>query len=112
MKQIVTRLLTKKPKLEQNKLLKVIADCIGEYPEDDVKLALNLRFQDNKKRLDEKNIKGGYVHERARKAYKSIKNKLQRCYIYVKFADLGIPRTNNSLEAINSHLKAKATIHR
>lgn len=88
MKQIVTRLLTKRPKLEQNKTLKQIADCIGEYPEDDITLALDLRFQDSKKRLDEKNIKGGYVHERARKAYKSIRNKLQRCYIYLKFADL------------------------
>lgn len=112
MKQIVTRLLTKKPKLEQTKVLKQIADSIWEYPEDDVSLALNIWCSTHKKRLDEKNIKWGYVHERARKAFKSLRNKIKRCYSYAQYPELWIPRTNNSLESINSHLKSKATIHR
>ena len=112
MKQIITRLLTKKPKLEQTKSLKVIADCIWEYPEHDIEFALQIWFAENKWRLDERNIKGNYVHERARKAYRSIKSKLTRCYTSVHYPDLGIPNTNNSLESINSYLKTKTAIHR
>lgn len=112
MKQIIIRLLTKKPKLEQTKSLKVIAECIWEHSENDVKLALDVRFENNKQRLQEKNINSGYMHEKARKAYRSIRNKLKRCYMSLNFPALWIPNTNNSLESINSHLKSKVTIHR
>jgi transposase-like protein len=112
MKQIVTRLLTKKPKLNQTKSLKLIADWIWEYPEEDVRLALDIWFQENKQRLDEKNFNDWYIHERARKAYKSVRSKLVWCYTYIQHSYIWIPRTNNSLESINSHLKSKATIHR
>jgi hypothetical protein len=112
MKQIVTRLLTKRPKLEPTKALKVIADCVWEYPESDIEFALHIRFTEHKWRLEERNIQGHYMHERARKAYRSIKNKLTRCYTSAHYPDLKIPKTNNSLESINSHLKSKASIHR
>lgn len=112
MKQIIIRLLTRKPRLKETKALKVIADCIWEYPEDDIKHALEMRFEDNKKRFNEKNDKVKYLHERARKAYKSIVNKLKWCYAFAHYPELQIPKTNNSLESINSHLKTKITIHR
>lgn len=112
MKQIIVRLLTKKPKLEQTQSLKVIADCIWIHPEDDIRLALTVRYDDNLTRLKEKNEKERYSHERARKAYKSIKNKIRRCYTFEQYPELNIPKTNNSLESINSHLKSKTRIHR
>lgn len=112
MKEIMRRYLTKKPKLEQNKSLKVIADCIWEYSEEDINLALDVRHSENKKWFFAKNMSWKYVHERTRKAYYSLKKKLSRCYIFVKYSELWIPNTNNSLESINAHLKTKIKIHR
>ncbi len=112
MKQIITRYLTRKPKLEQNKRLKRIADCIWEYPEEDVKLALNVWGQENQKRLKERNIKWWYMHTRTRRAYRSIVNKLKWCYEFAHNPKLWIPKTNNSLEATNWHLKTMIKIHR
>jgi hypothetical protein len=54
MKQIITRYLTKKPKLPQNQSLKTIANCLGEYPEEDVTFALEIRYKDNKEWLKNK----------------------------------------------------------
>ncbi len=112
MKQIVVRLLTKKPKLKQNKQLKNIAACIWEYPQEDIKCALDVWCHENKERLNEKNDKWNYMHIKTRKAYKSITKKLSYCYTFHKHSDLWIPKTNNSLESINSHLKTKIWIHR
>lgn len=112
MKQIVTRLLTKRPRLPQNKRLKLIVSCIGDYPEEDIQLALDVRAKENKEWLNEKNAKWWYIHERTRKAYRSIRRKLCRCYTFAHYPDLRIPKTNNSLESINSHAKTKIAIHR
>jgi hypothetical protein len=112
MKQIITRYLTKKPKLEQNKKLKTISDCIWEYPKEDIKLALDTRYIDYESWINEKNSSWNYKHERTRKAYNSIMNKLSYCYTFKHYPELWIPKTNNSLEWINSHLKTKSIIHR
>ena len=112
MKQIIIRLLTKKPKLEQTKVLKEIAMCIGTYPKDDIQLAFDVWYEDTKERLWEKNENGGRKHERARKAYTCIKRKLTYCYTFTQYSNLNIPNTTNSLESINGHLKSKVTIHR
>jgi hypothetical protein len=112
MKQIIIRLLTKNPKLEQTKRLKEIAMCIGKYPREDVQLALDVWCEETKEWLLEKNDKHGRKHEKARKAYATIKRKLPYCYTFAQYPDLKIPTTTNSLESINGHLKAKATIHR
>lgn len=112
MRQITTRCLTKKPKLEQNKQLKNIVNCIWDYPEEDIKLALNVWYQENKKRLSDKNENWNYVHVKTKKAYNSIIKKLPYCYTFDKHSKLWIPRTNNSLESINWHLKTKLSIHR
>jgi len=98
MKQILRRYLTKNPKLEQNKSLKMIGHCIGDYPKRDIELALNVWHEENKQRLNEKNENSNYKHVRTRKAYKSMKSKLYRCYTFQRHRELGIPRTNNSLE--------------
>lgn len=112
MKQIIIRLLTKKPKLKQTKRLKEIAMCIGNHPKNDIKLALNVWHEEFKEWLAEKNEKGWRKHERARKAFASIRKKLSCCYMFAQHPELNIPTTTNSLESINGHLKSKATIHR
>ena len=112
MKQILTRYLTRKPKLEQNRKLKIIWSCIWEYPKEDIELALKIWHEENKSRLNEKNYKWNYIHIRTRKAYSSMKRKLYWCYSFKEYPELWIPNTNNSLESINSHLKTKIRIHR
>jgi hypothetical protein len=52
------------------------------------------------------------IHARTHKAYRSLKNKMAYLYTFEKHPELDIPQTNNSLEAINSHLKTKTRIHR
>lgn len=112
MKQIIVRLLTKKPKLEQTKSLKTIGMHIGIDSQEDIQLALDVWYDESKERLSEKNDKKKRKHERARKAYTSIKRKLTHCYTFAQYPDLFIPKTTNSLESINGHLKSKVTIHR
>lgn len=77
-----------------------------------ITMRLESRYIRNKNRLSEKNQNKKSVHERTLKAYKSLKNNLQYLYMFEKFSKLGLPQTNNSLEAINSHLKTKSNIHR
>ena len=60
----------------------------------------------------EKNEEWGLIHERTYKAYRSLKNNMAYLYTFEKYPKLSIPQTNNSLEAINSHLKTKIRIHR
>jgi len=112
MKQIIKRYLTKKPKLQQNKSLKNIADCIWEYTEEDIKTALEVWYEENKIWIAERNLKWKYKHIKTIKAHKCIKTKLSRCYTSNNNSELWIPMTNNSLESINSHLKTKIWIHR
>lgn len=112
MKQIIVRLLTKNPKLEQTKRLKIIGMQIGIDTQEDIVLALDVWHEENKERLSEKNDKKKRKHERARKAYASIKRKLTYCYTFVDYPGLQVPKTTNSLESINGHLKSKVTIHR
>lgn len=112
MKQIITRYLTKRTRLEANKSLKNIWMLIWEYPKEDIQLALEVWHIENKEWLNTKNEHWLYMHIKTRKAYNSIKKKLKRCYTYKEHPELNIPNTNNSLESINSHLKTKLSIHR
>ena len=111
-KQVIRRYLTRNPKLQQNIDLKAIADDIWKWKYDSMMWLLSSWHTDNKKRLAEKNDNGWYMHERARKAYRSLKKKMYRAYTYEREWALLLPKTNNSLESINSHLKTKIRIHR
>lgn len=112
MKQIITRYLRKRPRLKENKELKNIGMCIWEYPKEDIEIALEIWRQTNNNWFNEKNEKWNYMHLKTRKAYRSMKRKLYRCYTFKRHRELWIPTTNNSLESINSHLKTKLWIHR
>jgi len=50
-----------------------------------------------------KNNKKKRKHERARKAYTSIKRQLTYWYTFSQYPDLLIPKTTNALESINGH---------
>lgn len=109
---MIVRYLTNKPKHEATRELKEIWMGIWNFRENTINMWLNSRFERNKTRLGEKNNKGRNKHERAMKAYRSIRRNLAYCYIYERYNHIWIPKTNNSLESINSHLKTKSRIHR
>lgn len=110
--KVITIYITKKPKLEQNKELRDIAIHLGKLSLEGILTRLDSRYIRNKDRLSEKNQNKKSVHERTLKAYRSLKNNLKFLYVYETHPDLQLPQTNNSLEAINSHLKTKSSVHR
>lgn len=112
-KQIITRYLTRKPKLEQNKELKDIASSIWDIPESTILALLNDRHRRNKQWLSEKNIGGWFIHTRTRKAYRSLVTNLPYLYTYQKHPKLHIPTTTNDLEGwIFSRMKQRLWNHR
>lgn len=111
-KWIIRRYLTNKPRIEANREIKEIADDIWKWSEEILYIRLEDWHRRNKEWLYEKNENNNYRHDRTIKAYKSIKKNLPYLYIFKSNLELWIPSTNNSLEAINSHLKTKLSIHR
>ena len=112
-KAILRRYLTKSPILEPNKELKEIWSVIWDIRKDTLKAMLYDWYSRNKTFLNEKNENGKYIHERTRKAYKSIVRNLDNLYIFKEYEwKIEIPRTSNSLESLFSRLKQRVRIHR
>ena len=112
-KAILRRYLTKSPVLEPNKELKDIWSVIWDVRKDTLKAMLDDWYNRNKIFFNERNDKWKYVHERTRKAYKSIIHNLNNLYIFKEYEwKIEIPRTTNSLESLFSRLKQRIRIHR
>ncbi len=110
---ILRRYLTKNPILDENKELKDIGSMIWKIRKDTLKLMLEDRYSRNKQFLNEKNDKKKYIHERTRKAYKSIINNLDNLYIFKDYEwKIEFPSTSNCLESLFSRLKQRVRIHR
>ncbi len=111
-KLIIKRYLTKRPRLEPNKELKVICMDIWMWTKKTMLLWLEDWYSRHQKWLMEKNYCWWFIHNRTLKAYRSLKRNMSYLYTYKEHPELWIPDTNNSLEWINSHLKSKVWIHR
>jgi len=110
--QVTRRYITKKPKLEQNKELKDISLSLWKFSYNTVKLRLEDWYKRNKEWLSEKNENWNYVHEKTRKAYRSLSNNLLNLYTYERYSYIWFEKTNNLSEWINSIIKDKFKIHR
>lgn len=110
--QTITKYLTKKPKSEAWKGLLDISYYLWKFKKKTIIMLLNQWLSDHKQRLNELNNNWNKLHIRTFKAYKSIVNNLKYLYIYDDYHHLNIPKTNNSLEAINSWIKTKSWLHR
>ncbi len=53
-----------------------------------------------------------YTHKKVRAAYLSMERNLPFLFTYLKYPELNIPNTTNSLDGSFSHLKAKLSVHR
>ena len=116
-KAIVTRYLTRRPRLEAGKELRKLVHDLGDS--DDECLALELTAWHDKWRefLAERttnpdNGKWHYTHKRLRSAHKSLKKHLPYLFTYLNHLDLDIPNTTNGLEGSFAYLKELVRVHR
>ena len=116
-KQIIQRHLTLRPKLPASIELKAIADTLVSATEDEFSTKL-LTWHDKwdsflkERTTDPITGRWHYTHKRTRAAFRSLKNNLPYLFAYLKYPELNIPNTTNSLDGSFSWLKQKVGIHR
>lgn len=115
--QIITRYLTRRPKLEAGKELRQIALKLTETTEDAFSRLLNAWHDKWESFLKEKTAdplagKRFFTHRRLRSAYQSLVANLPHLFIYQKYPKLNISNTTNSLDGSFSHLKTLLRVHR
>lgn len=116
-KQIVQRYLTLRPRLAASIELKAISDALANSTEDQFSTELfawHDRWNSFLKERTTDPITGRwhYTHKRTRAAFRSLKNNLPYLFTYLKYPELNIPNTTNSLDGSFSWLKQKVGIHR
>ena len=113
---IITRYITKNPKLEAGKELRKIILLLTRTNKEDFISRLEQWHQKWKDFLMEKtyNFKTGrwyYTHKRSRSAYRSLKTNTPHLFRFLDYPELNIPNTTNSIEGVFSNLKTKLRVH-
>jgi len=101
--QIITRYLTRNPKLEAGIALKNITTLLCETTEHDFTHALDDWHESwalflKEETIDPVTLELHYTHKRLRSAYRSLRANLPYLFTYQKHRELAIPNTTNSLE--------------
>lgn len=114
---IITRYLTRRPKLEAGKELRKIALSLTTSNKEEFTILLNNWFEKWKEFLKEKTVnpetgRWFYAHKRLRSAYRSLKTNLPYLFTYQKYPELNIPNTTNSLDGTFAHFKSLLRMHR
>ena len=113
---IITRYITRNPKLEAGKELRKITLLITKTEKENFISMLEQWYCKWESFLKEKtyNIETGkwhYTHRRLRSAYRSLSTNLPYLFVYRDYPKLNIPNTTNSLEGVFSNLKTKLRVH-
>lgn len=114
---IVTRYLTRRPKLEAGKELRIIALALPELTENMLLLLLDAWHEKWGNFFKERTVnpfnpkKWFYTHKRIRSAYRSLKTNAPYLFTYQQYPDLNIPNTTNSLDGSFKYLKQLIGIH-
>ena len=113
---IVTRYITKNPRLKSGQELKTTTQLLTQTDKESFSGMLTEWEQKWGNFLKEKTIhpqtqKSNYTHKRLRSAYRSLKTNLPYLFTWYDYPELKIPNTTNSLEGIFSALKTKLRIH-
>lgn len=116
-KKIIQGYLTLNPKLEAGIELKSIVDTLTSTTEKIFTkefMAWCDRWDSflKERTTDPLTKKWSYTHKRVRSARRSIKINLPFLFTYLKYPELNIPNTTNSLEGSFSWLKQDTNIHR
>lgn len=114
---IVTRYVTKRPKLEAGQDLQSLMRFLPTADEAQFMLWLTLWHDKWGEFLKERTTneitgKTQFTHRRLRSAYFSLKRNIPYLFTYLRYPHLNIPNTTNSLEAIFGHVKNKVKLHR
>lgn len=113
---IVTRYITRRPKLEAGKELKELMALLTITDKESFTGCLEDWHQKWKDFLKEKTFnpetkKSHFTHRRIRSAYRSLKTNLPYLFTWYDHEELNMPNTTNSLEGIFSNLKNKVRVH-
>lgn len=116
-KKIIQRHLTMNPKLEAGIELKAISDTLTYTNEKEFTAGFTVwrdKWEAFLKERTTNPITGRwcYTHKRVRSARHSLKNNIPYLFTYLKYPELNIPNTTNSLDGSFSWLKQKLGIHR
>ena len=96
--QTITRCLTRRPYLPQNRALRSIALSIPSTTEAAFTTALNGWYDAHGEWLKQKDPEGRFMHPRTRRAYFSLRRNLPYLFVYQRAAHLSIPNTTNALD--------------
>lgn len=116
-KQIIRNHLTSNPKLPAGIELKAIVDTLTYATEEKFTTEFNAwcdKWEDflKERTTDLITRKWCYTHKRVRSAKGSLKNNVPYLFTYLKYPELKIQKTTNSLDGSFSFLKEKTNIHR
>ena len=115
---IITRYLTRKPKMKASVDLKRISGYLGKVSQKKFEYLLDCWYMRHEnfikeKSYSEKTHKLGYKHKRLRSAYRSLRTHLPYLFTYKNYPDLNIPNTTNSLDGgVFSPMKMLMKVHR
>lgn len=115
--QIITRHITRRPKLSASIELRALALLLTKTDEASFSYWLNEWHEKWKEFLVEKSFdverkQFRFTHRRLRSAYQSLKAHLPHLFTYQRHKELNMPNTTNSLDGSFSHLKEKIRLHR
>jgi len=113
---IVTRYITRNPKLQASIELKNIMHLLPQTDKESFFGALDdwhNKWEDyiNERAVNPQTRKGRYVHKRLRSAYKSLERNKGYLFTWYDHLTLDIPNTNNHLEGTFTDLKNKLRNH-
>lgn len=115
----VMKYLTRRPKTDAGKELRILALTLTEADEATFHTALARWHAKWGDFIEEKTIlefsngkkKWYYTHKKVRSAYRSLKHNLPYLFTYQKYPELNIPNTTNDLDGSFSALKKKLSVH-
>lgn len=113
---IITRYLTQNPRLEASKQLQQISRCLGTVNQEEWCDSLQhwqAKWEDflKEKTYNHLTHRWHYTHRRLRSAFRSLNTNTPFLFTYLKYPELKIPNTTNSLEGHFSNLRAKLRNH-
>lgn len=117
MKAIITRCLTRRPRLEAGKELRKLVFKLGVFCEKCFTSELKKWHEKWREFLAEKTLnpetgKQRYTHRKLRSAHRSLKKHLPYLFTYKRYPDMDIPNTTNGLEGSFAYLKELVRVHR
>lgn len=114
--QTVTKYLTRRPKTDAGKELRTLALTLTKTNEKTFTKALSDYEKKWKHFLEEKTIVLGlnrpqYTHKNVRSALRSLKTNLSNLFTYLRYPELNIPNTTNTIDGYFASVKKKVSQH-